>query len=624
MKTQSDANPRLVRLALGAARGEPIDLTFEANGEFVFGRDGACDVPIKDRSVSRRHCRIIRRANNFHLQDLGSRNGTFVNDAPVKKRRLGAGDRIRVGDANFVFLAGEAGDEAATVVSEARFDDGTLVTNSAIRLTAGASRLPPDLSVLVKLGKAVGETKESDALQRKILETILDFIPARRAAILLTNEDLSELQAVCVAPDGEQPMRVSRTVSGQVLKDQAALLSSDLKDDELDKAESLIASRVASVLCVPMKIGGGRDGLIYLDTTDAGAPLTETHLEQTIAVSYLVAAALEHLAAIENLRQENETLKSDLLIETSMLGESAEMCEVFKFIERAAPTDSTVLITGESGTGKELVAQAIHRNSPRRAAPFAAISCAALNENLLESELFGYEKGAFTGASGQKKGRLESADGGTIFLDEIGEISPAVQAKLLRVLQEREFERVGGTTPVKVNVRVIAATNRDLEAEAASGRFRSDLFFRLNVVRIKTPPLRERKSDIPLLARHFVRKYSERCRRRVVGISKRAEKILLRNDWRGNVRELENAIERAVVMGGGDKINPEDLPREIVENAAPRTDESGDYNEQLKRAKCRIVESAIEYCQGNLTAAARRLGIHPNNLHRLMRELGMK
>ena len=228
------------------------------------------------------------------------------------------------------------------------------------------------------------------------------------------------------------------------------------------------------------------------------------------------------------------------------------MRSLYRQIGRVAPSDSTVLITGESGTGKELVARAIHSNSPRAERPFVAINCAAITETLLESELFGHERGAFTGAIAQKKGRLETADGGTVLLDEIGELSPALQAKLLRVLQEREFERVGGTRSIAVDFRLVAATNRDLEQAIAAGTFRRDLYYRLNVVSLAVPPLRERPEDIPLLANHFARRHAANMKRRVTGVSPEALACLMAYDWPGNVRELENAIERAVVLGSTD------------------------------------------------------------------------
>jgi two-component system, NtrC family, response regulator HydG len=297
---------------------------------------------------------------------------------------------------------------------------------------------------------------------------------------------------------------------------------------------------------------------------------------------------------------------------------------VLQFISKVAPTDSTVLLSGESGTGKELVARAIHQNSRRADKAFMAVNCAALAESLLESELFGHERGSFTGALVQKKGRLEVADEGTVFLDEIGELSPALQVKLLRVLQEREFERVGGTRPIKVDIRVITATNRDLEEAVSQGLFRQDLYYRLNVVSLEMPPLRNRPDDIPLLANYFAAKYGERCNRHIAGVSAEAQERLRAYDWPGNIRELENAIERAVVLGTTDRILPEDLPESVLEagtvTAAPATT----YHEVVTQAKKQTILSAMDQARGSYTAAAKLLGVHPNYLHRLIRNLNLK
>jgi two-component system, NtrC family, response regulator HydG len=254
-----------------------------------------------------------------------------------------------------------------------------------------------------------------------------------------------------------------------------------------------------------------------------------------------------------------------------MVGKSEAMREVHRFIAKVAPTDSTVLICGESGTGKGLVARAIHENSPRASQLFVTINCAALAEGLLESELFGHERGAFTGTVAMRKGKFEIADGGTLLLDEVGELNPALQAKLLRVLQHHEFERVGGTRPIRVDVRILAAGNRDLEAAVRSNIFRQDLFLRLNVIGFTVPPLREHREDIPALAAHFAKRFSEKLKRPPMEISAEARAALMRYDWPGNVRELENAIEMAVVLGSTGVILPEDLPETVVEPATART-----------------------------------------------------
>jgi Nif-specific regulatory protein len=307
-----------------------------------------------------------------------------------------------------------------------------------------------------------------------------------------------------------------------------------------------------------------------------------------------------------------------------MVGESRTIQQLQQIIARVAPRESTVLITGESGTGKELVAQAIHNNSPRRDRPFVAINCAAIADHLLESELFGHEKGAFTDARTQKKGKIELAEGGTVFLDEIGELAPRLQAKLLRVLQEREFSRVGGTDSIKVDIRLVAATNIDLETAIKAGTFRQDLYFRLNVVSVTTPPLRQRREDIPLLAAHFLKKYSKKCNREVLGISREALRALQQYDWPGNVRELENAIERAVVLGQTDRIVPDDLPEFLAEKTPPHTVTATRYNEAVLQLKKQLIVNAVEQSNGTYVRAAKALGLHPNYLHRLIREMGLK
>jgi transcriptional regulator with PAS, ATPase and Fis domain len=306
-----------------------------------------------------------------------------------------------------------------------------------------------------------------------------------------------------------------------------------------------------------------------------------------------------------------------------MIGESPAMQRVYHFISKVAPTNATVLINGESGTGKELAARAIHRNSKRAQKPFMTVNCAALTESLLESELFGHEKGSFTGALAQKKGRLEIADGGTIFLDEIGELTPPLQVKLLRVLQEREFERVGGTVTINVDLRVIAATNKNLEEAIEAGQFREDLYYRLNVVSLEMPALRDRREDIMLLANYFASKYSAKCNRKLNGFTAEARNFLTAYDWPGNVRELENAIERSVVLGTTDLILPEDLPEAVVEAELSST-LTVRYHEAVMQAKKQIILDAIEQGNGNCTVAANLLGVHPNYLHRLIQKFHIK
>ena len=612
--------PRLVFLSgWEESKTHLLDL---ADGEsLLIGRITENNLLVSSSGVSRRHCEIGRRDGEFVLRDLNSHNGTFVNNALIEESILKHGDRLRVGSNQFIFLI----EESDEIIRHAHFDDG-LITKSEISFFSETNfaKTAPHLDGLIKLGRALDESQNADALQRRFLEIMLESVPAKRGAILFFDEATAEdaPKSVCIV-GAERELSVSRTVCERVRREKIALLSNDLAVNELQFAESLMFSKTTSLLAVPLRVGDERDGLIYLDTDEPDVKFTEENLQQTTAVSFLLSAALQQKFLIKDLQSENRRLQESLNLETDIIGESRAVKEILQLTAKVSQSDSNVLINGESGTGKELLANAIHRNSLRRNKPFVAFSCAIFNENLVENELFGHEKGAFTGATGQKKGRFEIAEGGTIFLDEVGELSPAVQAKLLRVLQEREFERVGGTSSLKTNVRVIAATNRDLTAEVGKRNFRDDLFFRLNVVEIRMPPLRDRKSDIPILAKHFIEKHSRNCSRKVVGLSKSAREILLNYEWRGNVRELENAIERAIVIGSTEIILPEDLPEQIVEYGANK-DLPPDYSLQVKAAKQQIILTAMAKAEGNYTEAARLLGINPNNLHRIIRELGIK
>jgi Nif-specific regulatory protein len=365
-------------------------------------------------------------------------------------------------------------------------------------------------------------------------------------------------------------------------------------------------------------------GVIWLEADGTNLRPDVSDLHVLIALASVAGVACESARQVETFRLENRRLRSEDEIDHEILGGSPPMRQVYRWIAKVAPTDSTALLRGETGTGKELVARALHRKSRRAAKPFVAINCAALTETLLESELFGHERGAFTGAVALKRGKLEVADGGTVLLDEVGELPPALQAKLLRVLQEREFERVGGTRPIRTDIRLVAATNRDLEDAVRQQGFRSDLYYRLNVVSLTLPSLRERREDIPVLAGCFAAKYAERVNRRVLGISATARACLMNYDWPGNVRELQNAIERAVVLGSTDLILPEDLPEAVVESTRPDESQAQGYHAAVRQAKRQLILDAIAAAGGNCSEAARRLALHPTYLHRLITNLNLR
>jgi Nif-specific regulatory protein len=617
--------PNLTFIA-GPSNGTVFELTED---EIYIGRDLTNQLTINDKSVSRRHCLLKRENGQFKIADLESHNGTFINETPAKEHALKHGDRIRIGDSLFLFLLR---DEINSQPSDdVRLDDGTellAVSTIRYRLEDALYSMARDLSAFIKIGATINSVRSFKELQKRLLESLFEIVPAERAAILLIDESLDNPGSVFAldrfsAP--HQTLKVSRTVAQQVINEGVAILSNDIIDsDTLSKSESLIASKVHSLLCVPLTLHDKVIGIVYLDTSKPGENFKEGHLQIVTAIAGFASGALENARHVEWLESENQRLQDDFQSEHNMIGESQQMQEVYRFIAKIAPSNSTVLIRGESGTGKELAARAIHRGSKRADRPFVAVNCAALTDTLLESELFGHEKGAFTGAIAQTKGKLEVADGGTLFLDEVGEMSPQLQSKLLRVLQEREFQRVGATRTLHVDIRVITATNKNLDEAIRNGSFRQDLYFRLNVVDITMPALRERREDIVLLAKHFTARYSQLCKRRVTGLSAEALECLISYDWPGNVRELENAIERAVVLGSTERIQPEDLPEFLIERMASDNQSTGKYYESVKEAKKVIILKALQQTSGNYTEAAKLLGVHPNNLHRLIRNVNLK
>jgi Nif-specific regulatory protein len=605
------------------------------------GREASNGIAVGDPSVSRRHFLLVRQNGNFHLRDLGSRNKTLVNGEPTQEQQLRHGDEISAGDSAFLFLIEE--EDITLPLGRVEFEDAQRTVETTVihpkdvvylhpdrllRELPPSSRVAVNLNALLKISRVVHAIRDLDELQGQLLDLIFEVVPAGRGAILLADSEGHEFNSLFarMRQAGQAPLvKVSRTVARQVLEQGIAILGSDVPNSEDFRAvESLAASQVRSLLCVPLTVFQRVTGCIYLDSSTLGNRLDEEHLQLVAAIAGISAIALENARRLQWLEQENERLTIEISQERSLVGESARMKEVYQFLKRVAPAESTVLIEGESGTGKELAARALHRNSARANKPFVAINCAAIPETLLESDLFGHERGAFTGAVSMKKGRIEVADTGVVFLDEVGELAPALQVKLLRVLQEREFDRLGGIHPIKVDVRIIAATNCNLEEAVRKGAFRRDLYYRLAVLKITMPALRDRRDDIPMLARHFVQKHAKRCKAKPRPISREALSCLVNYDWPGNVRELENAIERALVLGSTEMILPEDLPESLLERpSAPEIIEAK-YHAAVKELKKQLILDAVEQCQGSYADAARLLGVHPNYLHRLIRNLELK
>jgi transcriptional regulator with GAF, ATPase, and Fis domain len=611
-------NPRLVAIS------GPLEGTIRAmtNGTLTVGRDFANQVMIGDPAVSRKHCTINEvSGGKYDITDLESHNGTFVNGAQVSRTPIQHGDRIRVGASEFLFLTGEEDDaglpssgigkETTSIPLRALFLDqrSGLPSNAS-----GIGRMARDLSAFFKIANVINSTSDVDALQRELLELISEVIPATQGAILLQpNADEEPYPACTWSRDEKQPdVAIREELAQRAMWERCAVFTAASTGPEVTE----------HVLCVPLVAVENILGVIYLIAPATAAPFGEDHAYFLSSVSRIAAVTLENLLKLDSLRAENQRLRAGVETDT-LIGDSRAMTRVAEFIGRVAKGDSTVLIRGESGTGKELVARAVHANSLRPGSPFVAINCAAIPETLLESELFGHEKGAFTGAAAIKKGKLEAAEDGTLFLDEIGELAPLLQAKMLRALQQREFERLGGTRLLPFNARVVAATNKNLEQAIKAGEFRQDLYYRLNVVSVALPPLRQHRDDIPLLAMYFAKKFAAKCKRGFKGITEEARSLMMQYSWPGNVRELENAIEHAIVLGLTDEIRPEDLPEAMLEEQS-----SGEvaalYHNTLNQTKKQLVITAMDDAKGSHVEAARLLGIHPKYLHRLIKNLNLR
>jgi Nif-specific regulatory protein len=625
--------PKLLALSGPLGKSE-----FRFSALLSIGRDASNAICVEDSAVSERHCHIARQDERFLLTDLDTASGTFVNGLPVKERFLTSGDHIAIGSSLFLF---QVESSAAGAPSSVKFDDTPSASGSheqqlrydelvylhpeSLAALPQSARLARALSTLLKVSTAIGTIRDVESLQWQLLGMIFDVVPAERGAILLSNDSAVEA-STSVAWDRvsgpDHPVTVNRTLVQRVIKEGFAILDNECR--ELESPSDASDSSVHSVLCVPLSVAGRISGVVYLDSANRDATFTRDDLQLLAAIAGLAAIAIENACLFERLGSENQRLRAEISLQHDMVGQSPRMRQVYQFIEKVAPSDSTVLIRGESGTGKELAARAIHKNSPRKDQPFVALNCAALTETLLESELFGHEKGSFTSAICQKKGLLEVAEGGSVFLDEVGELSVTLQAKLLRVLQEREFVRVGGTRPIKLNARFLAATNKDLQKAVSEGGFRADLFHRLNVISFALPPLREHPQDIPSLAEYFAARYAKRCNRDVQGISAEARARLAQYDWPGNIRELENAMERAVVIGTSRLILPEDLPETLLESPPESSATAARYHDAVRDLKKQLILGAFEQSGGSITETAKLLGLNSNYLHRLIRNLDLR
>ncbi len=486
------------------------------------------------------------------------------------------------------------------------------------------------LHSLLEVSQLLTSSLEIEELLRLILTTVSRLMDADTSSLLLVDPATEDLvYRVPVGPAGERVqqlrLKAGEGVAGWVVKERRPALVNDAQQDPRVHALSgkLAATAPRSILAVPLMDRDRVIGAIEVLNTTRQRGFSQHDLDLLTGLAAHASVALRNAQLITSIKEENRSLQDELQERyRTVIGESAPMQQAVTIARRAAGSLATVLLLGESGVGKEIFARSIHRWSQRAQKPFMAVNCVALSDHLLESELFGHEKGSFTGAHQQKKGLFELANGGTVFLDEIGDMKPDLQAKLLRVLQDHSFERVGGSQAIQVDIRIVAATNHELEQDVQAGRFRQDLFFRLNVITLTLPPLRERRDDIPALALFFVDRHCRALGRVPMTISKEAIKLLVGHSWPGNVRELENVIERAVTLTPEDEIGPGDLSLGRTTFRQPRPDDLLDlpFHDSVEGHKESLVRHALAKCQGRKGEAAKLLNIHPTYLSRLCRQ----
>ncbi len=645
----------------------------------TIGRSPTNQIVVKEDQASRRHAEIFQSGGKWTVRDLDSRNGTAIgNERVIGDRVLKPGDVIWIAGTQLAFVHDlssayerkifsrveigggetimglEVSDDDQLTLSEIELEPTTIThrrqktkylqaDNEADEQADEDSIVGHMATKLCRLAFELANETTQRGIARMALDRLIEDTKVDAGAVLMIpptraqTVDPYSLEIIAWRSENRpEYQRVSKFLCETVIRDGEAVLARDIQDDSaLGLRDSKGEIHATSVICAPIRVNNRTRGLIHLYSTRTEGLLEPHDLEFTLAVAETVALALRtryrEQKLVEDLsktRTEIDQLRQQLGVDSEIIGSSTAMLDVHRQIAKAAPSKATVLIRGESGVGKELVARAIHFTSDRKKQPFVCLNCAALSETLLESELFGHERGAFTGATERKMGKFEAADKGTLMLDEIGEMTSSIQAKFLRVLEGHPFERVGGSKAIRTDVRVIAATNRDLEKAVAAGKFRKDLFFRLHVIQIQVPPLRHRPEDIIELAQFFLKKFNSETGRKINDFSKEVKEQLVRYRWPGNVRELKNVVERAVVLAPGTEIELEEL---LLTNIATASESQMDFRslanqyvpESLSEIERRHIASTLTETDWNKSRAAQILGIERSTLDRKINKYGI-
>jgi transcriptional regulator with GAF, ATPase, and Fis domain len=632
----------------GAAAGRVFELDAESSS---IGRAPSNALHLDDLHVSAEHARLLL-GDAAHLEDLGSTNGTWLLRGEQRISLSGEQRRAALESGDVIELGG-MGDEATRLRVLSSDEEGE-VEVVAVRplgeLGVPASEGAYDLlKRILGAQRAISASDDLDQVVTQVADAALELVPrATHATVALREDEADASTASLVAvvtrargADGKPttpagPVPVTRSVARKVLEQRAAVLAADAPGEGFS-SESLLGASIRSTIGVPLWKGDRILGVLQVDSRGAPALFATGDVDSlgVLAASASLAVANARLirrllSAEQQLKKENQFLKGRERARTGevrLIGDSRAMSELLFKLDKVVDTRVSVLIEGETGVGKELIASALHYRSKRRDKLFVAQNCAAFPENLLESELFGHKRGAFTGATDEKKGLFEIADGGTLFLDEIGEMPLALQAKILRVLQEGEIRPIGGTQVKTVNVRIVAATNRNLEQEVSAGRFREDLYYRLKVFPIRVPPLRERREDIPLLAQYFLERYTREIGKPVDGLAQGVLEALSSYDWPGNVRQLENEVQRLVIQADPGTIVSLDLVspelRQVEGTISEAGAAKGSLKDRVEQVEKFILLEVLREHGNNKTSAAKTLGITREGLHKKLKQLGI-
>ncbi len=593
-----------------APQGQPV-LVPITKPVTTIGRALGNDIHVPDRSVADHHAQIVFNGRDFQLEELDRQADILINGKKKRRARLVDGDRLTLGEANLVFSMFSEVSRQSREEQEAD-GSGSLVISEVgglRKLHAFSERLMTTASV--------------DELLETLLDAVVEFTGAKRGVVLLVDPEETQ---------GTPRVRASRHVRREAIEDpqgqisdsivrrvidskRPVIVSDALSDTTFGQSESVMALQLSSVMCAPLLSQGNVIGALYVANDEVKHLFERNQLEVLTIFAGQASLILQNAMLLNALRADKRKLEAELSDKRfgQIIGACPSMMEVFRKLTKVAATDIGVLITGETGTGKELIAREIHRRSNRERGPFITVNCGAIPENLIESEMFGHVKGAFTGAIASRPGKFQQADGGTLFLDEVGELTPALQVKLLRAIQERIVYRVGDSKPEKCDIRIVAATNRNLDEMIKTGEFREDLYYRLNVVNLWLPPLRDRGDDVFIIAKALLSKYADEMASTVRGYSPQALAAIKKYNWPGNIRQLENRIKKALVLCDQSLLAPDDmdLGPEAQEPIVPLEKAKEDFQR-------RYVLEVLERNNGNRTQTARDLGVDPRTIFRYL------